>query len=336
MNRVSHSRMVVYLDRNEAHFFDPKQNKVFVIAFDKKICDSLQVLNISEYKKLIGKFIAKYDIKKQKVLVILKSSVYVSKTPEEILNAHEKNSTDLKLSTVEAIDFATKLLRESMPFTNVYVKMIHQQKKTVLVAINRDFFEPLLDALNELGFETTTLVPEEILPVQLLRDGFNAKTGAQLGKMVQTLEANDLLEDERKVRQFITTKATPAEKKRTWLLFLFFVFLILILIGVYWFVSEQDKKELEEKRARLKQSNVEKTIIPMDLNQTQQLLESSSSADNPMQIDELVQNSTDSAQTTEIINATRSSQLNVDLLATRSSSLNESNPTVETPPPLLE
>ncbi len=220
--------MVVYLGRQQIVLYDPQQNQVFGFEFPKEIVSDVTVLNDIEYKKLISRALAQYKIAKQKSLIILSKDVYFVKPIDE---SKTEDGAAANTPADQLVEW-----RDAAPFANVYAKLIKQQKGSVALAASRDFFEPLIDSLNELGYTVVTLVPELVV-VEDLSAGLTPQIGALLSGAVGRLDEFNFLETAEKPRQFAVTPTAPEDKKRTWLLAAVFGILLIILGIVYWYVN---------------------------------------------------------------------------------------------------
>ncbi len=220
--------MVVHLGRQQIVLYDPQQNQAFGFEFPKEIVSDVTVLNDIEYKKLISRALAQYKIAKQKSLIILSKDVYFVKPIDE--SKTEEGGV--------AISPADQLIewRDAAPFANVYAKLIKQQKGSVALAASRDFFEPLIDSLNELGYSVVTLVPELVVPADL-SGGLTPEMAAVISRDAKALDEFNFLESEEKPKQFAVAPTAPEDKKRTLLLAGVFLVLLLILGVVYWYVN---------------------------------------------------------------------------------------------------
>lgn len=220
-------RIVVYLGRQQVGLYDPQQNQVFGFEFPKEIVSDVTVLNDEEYKKLISRALAQYKIGKQKSLIVLSKDIYFTRP-----------ITDSKAETGEVKTPVDQLSewRDAAPFANVYAKLIKQPQGQLALAASRDFFEPLLHTLNELGYSVTTLVPELVVSADFSA-GLTPEIGALLSAEVSKLGEFNFLESEEKPKSFAVAPTAPEDKKRTWILAVVFGVLLLVLGLVYWYVN---------------------------------------------------------------------------------------------------
>lgn len=244
--------MVIYVRRQQLDFFVPSGKQLFSLPFSPEVVADVSILKPEEYKKAVSKCLAQHKIEKHKVLLVLAKEVCFVKP---VVIPQKTTDPTQVLTTEEQV----KQMRDSMPYGNVYARAIKFPKEQTIVAVNRDFFEPLLEILKTMAYDVTTLVPELAVDMDLTQSGLTAEIGQQLARSVDRLESFDLLENEEKPRQFITATATPEEKKRTWLLAVVFLCLLLVLGVVYWYVSDADAKE----RARRTSAPVAPTVAPV-------------------------------------------------------------------------
>lgn len=221
-------RVVLYLGRQQLGLYDPRQNQVFGFEFPKEIVSDLTVLNDEEYKKLLSRALAQYKIAKQKACIVLARDIYFTKPIDETKSQSR--------AEVKTADVQLKEWQESAPFANVYARVVKQQNQSVGLVVGRDFFEPLLNSLNELGYEVTTLIPELVAPADF-SSGLTVENGAVLSNSADKPSEYNFLESQAKAQAFTITSTTPEDKKRTWLLLVVFGVLLLLLAAVYWYVN---------------------------------------------------------------------------------------------------
>ena len=217
---------VCYFQRSRLSIYIPAHKEVATLDFPPTILADITVVDQEQFKKAITKLLAQYKVEAGPVLVVLASDVcFVQEIVQD--EAKEKKPTD------EVV----KELRLSMPFTNVFVRIIRQGKKQTVLALNREFYEPLLDVFTQQSFEVTTLIPEMILSQSLGETGLSAEIALQLTAAVDKLEEFDLLETEDKPKLITTSAQTPEDKKRTLLLASIFAVLTLLLVAVWWWTN---------------------------------------------------------------------------------------------------
>ena len=215
--------LVCYFQRSRLSVFLPDRGEVATLDFPPTILADVTVVDQEQFKKTITKLLAQYNIEPSPVLVVLgKNSCFVTEIAADDKRTNEEVMAELRMS---------------MPYTNVFVRIIHQGKKKSVLALNREFYEPLLDVFTQQNFEVTTLIPELILSQSLEETGLTPEAALELAAAVPKLEEFDLLEVVDKPKLITTTAQTPEDKKRTIILVSVFVVLILLLIGVWWWTT---------------------------------------------------------------------------------------------------
>lgn len=218
---------VCYFQRSRLSVYMPQRKEVAVLDFPPTILADITVVDQDQFRKAITKLLAQYKVDAGPVLIVLASDVCFIKEVVVEAGAEKK-----------PVDEIVRELRSSMPYTNVFARVVHQGKNEIAVALNREFYEPLLAVFREEGFDVTTLVPEFILSQPIAETGLSPEFSLQLAEMVEKLEAFDLLESQEKPKLITTSAQTPEDKRRTLLLAAVFVVLTLILVGVWWWTNQ--------------------------------------------------------------------------------------------------
>lgn len=218
---------VCYFQRSRLSVYIPVLKEVATLDFPPTILADVTVVDQEQFRKAITKLLAQYKVDPGPVLVVLAADVcFVQEVAPE--DTKDKKPDEEILTE----------LRSSMPFSNVFARIIRMGKRQLAVALNREFYEPLLAIFREEGFEVTTLIPESILDQPVATTGLTPELAVQLALTVDKLEAYDLLEAHAKPQLISTGVQTPAEKKRTVVLVGVFMFLMLVLVGVWWWVHK--------------------------------------------------------------------------------------------------
>lgn len=221
--------LIGYFQRSRFSLYMPGSNQVAALDFPPTIVADLTVVDTDQFRKAITKLLAQYKLEPGPVLIVLATDVcFVQEIPAEVKKG-EPTPQDI-----------VKDLRSSMPFANVFARQLQLGKRQLAIGLNREFYEPLLAAFHEEGFEVTTLIPEIVLTTPLATTGLTPELAAGLTAAVDKLEAFDLLESAEKPKMITTTAQTPEDKKRTLLLVGVFAFLTLLLIGVWWWTNSAE------------------------------------------------------------------------------------------------
>lgn len=225
-SKKKHPHIVCYFQRSRLSVYIPSRNEVAALDFPPTILADITVVDQDQFRKAITKLLAQYKVEESPVLVVLATDVCFMQEIE----ANEKKEE-------KPVSEVVKELRSSMPYANVFARSLQYGKHQVAIALNREFYEPLLAVFRDEGFEVTTLVPELVLGQSLTESGLTPEIAVQLTAAIDKLDAFDLLKSEEKPKIITATAQTPEDKKRTLLLVGVFVVLVLILVGVWWWVN---------------------------------------------------------------------------------------------------
>lgn len=225
--KKKHQHAVCFFQRSRLSLYIPARKEVAALDFPPTILNDVTVIDQDQFTKAVTKLLAQYKVDPGPVLIVLASDVCFTQEVEMIDAKTKQSATEV-----------VKALRTSMPYTNVFARVIHQGKREIAVALNREFYEPLLAVFRDEKFDVTTLVPEFILSTPIAETGLTPEIAVQLGLMVDKLESFDLLESQEKARMITTSAQTPEDKKRTLMLVGVFTVLTLILVAVWWWTNQ--------------------------------------------------------------------------------------------------
>ena len=227
LSKKKHPYTVCFFQRSRLSIYIPARKEVAALDFPPTILADVTVIDQEQFKKAVTKLLAQYKADAGPVLIVLATDVCFVHEIEVDAKKEKKPNAEI-----------LNELRSSMPYTNVFARVIHQGKRELAVALNREFYEPLLAVLREEGFDVTTLIPEFILSTPIAETGLTPELAVQLAAMVDKLESFDLLESQEKARMITTSAQTPEDKKRTLMLVGVFTLLTLILVAVWWWTNQ--------------------------------------------------------------------------------------------------
>lgn len=230
LSKKNKAYTVCYFQRSRLSVYIPARKEVATLDFPPTILMDITVIDQEQFQKAITKLLAQYKVDEGPVLIVLATDVCFIKEIVDEPNTEKK-----------PVEEKVRELRSSMPYSNVFARVISHGKNQVAVALNREFYEPLLAVFRAEGFDVTTLVPEFVLPQPLMETGLTPELGLQLAGMVDKLETFDLLESQDKPKLITTTAQTPEVKRRTLLLTVVFILLTLVLVGVWWWTNRSAK-----------------------------------------------------------------------------------------------
>lgn len=215
--------VILYLSRAQLQVHTAGMKQVVTLLFSPAMVQDLAIINTQELRRYITKLIVQSKIKESPVLMVISNDSSFQK----IIDPASKVSPDVVLDEI----------RGSMPFTNVYARLVRSGKQSLVLALNREWYEPFLEIFKDLKFDVTTVVPECSLGAALT-NGLTPELALALADDAGRLEAFDLLETQETTSPFMTTTVkTDKERRRLLLLAGVFSSLLLILAAVWYFVN---------------------------------------------------------------------------------------------------
>ena len=219
-------RAVVYIDRNSLYYYGGNIGKPISLAIPDTILQDIEVIDDVAFKKLLFQFLKKYAIKPALIMVCFSSQSYFKKELEP-----QKEAPDIPTLLS---DFA-----EIVPFDHVLTKIFTYQKKSAVIALNRDVAYLIRDSVELFGFKVEGIIPTYILLGESAQP-FSLQLAQLIIKHFSSLQAIGFPVHE--IESTITelndnefSGADTPEKKANHLYVMIGVFAVLILILIYMF-----------------------------------------------------------------------------------------------------
>ncbi len=243
-------RAVVYIDRNSLYYYGGNIGKPISLAIPDTILQDIEVIDDVAFKKLLLQFLKKYAIKPALIMVCFSSQSYFKKELEP-----QKEAPDMPILLS---DFA-----EIVPFDHVLTKIFTYQKKSAVIALNRDVAYLIRDSLEPFGFKVEGIIPTYILLGESSQP-FSLQLAQLIIKHFSSLQAIGFPVHE--IESTVTepndnefSGADTPEKKNNNVYVMIGVFAVLILILIYMFFfykktpaptqQQQQQQQQEEERS---------------------------------------------------------------------------------------
>jgi len=183
MSKTAHPKIppptVVDLDRDKLVFCDNQSGTTIVFPYPAGVFKDMEVANREELSAQLKNFIAARKLAPTNLVFVLSPSVYFAK--------------DLPhLSPEERTNQSTKFL-DMVPFSSVSSKLFHIGNDYKIVAINRDFYEAIRRAFEDLGFSVQAVVPNFVLGTLGVKDNFDMEACRVILKRMDYVLENSFL-----------------------------------------------------------------------------------------------------------------------------------------------
>lgn len=233
------NRLLIFIHKNKIFFCRAHQDQSFELQFTTDIVKNLEVINTYKLDKAFNKVIGESGLKSAEVVIILNKNTYFRKTLEEnIKDPLEQKETVEKFSDL-------------IPFDDIFIKQFKFKKKIEVIAINRDFYEPILDSLKKLNLKVVMILPDLVVSDIIGEENCTTKEGLALLSSTKKFANYNLMAVKQKktILKIEKNAPPPEERKRLIILGIIFGLLIIILIFALFFNynrAKQDKKMINQ------------------------------------------------------------------------------------------
>ena len=227
-----------YRKRNSLVIYDGKNtDSVATIEIPKDVEKNEEILNLSKFQNLVSDQVKSLVTKGQKVIILLADEVIFQKTIP---------STDSRPQDQQIQSFL-----EDVPFDPGKIAQIQlaTQDGLLLAATNRDLYEPIVGCIDQVGAETSA-----VLPAQLFGGGEavsqelfeNIKKNSQLVKKgnllnLQAKEEKAQVKSQEKAEPKVDIKkeAPANNQKQTKLLIAAIALIVIGIVAIAYYVTTQ-------------------------------------------------------------------------------------------------
>ncbi|MCB9812977.1 MAG: LytR C-terminal domain-containing protein [Pseudomonadales bacterium] len=227
MNKSSHQ--IIFIYKNKLFFCHPEKKESLEFPLSSDIIKDLTIIDEAKLKKSLESFLSKTQITDNETLIILNKNTYFRTTIE----SPELNPENNKVIIDQFSDL--------VPFDDIFVKQFNLHKKLEVVAINREFYEPILSVLQKLKFNITMILPDLVVKDYIGEASCTPEENSALLKVLNKLGQYDLLGSGHILLSKTKIDLAPikAENKRLYILVGLFAILIIMLVGVIIFNSNR-------------------------------------------------------------------------------------------------
>ncbi|MDQ5951175.1 MAG: hypothetical protein QG639_452 [Patescibacteria group bacterium] len=257
-DKKSAESVVVLLQRTQLSLFRSSSGKILNLPFDPTIVQDLEVLNEDVFCKQLSVFLQQQKLQKASIILLLDSSIYFSQKVEPVnpdMELKAKLETDAKnialeekvdkVSLTSELENKKKIFAQSVPFANVFSSLIVIGKEKFFVALNRDFYEPVVKIFSEKDLRVVSILPLAVVSPLFGTSGFTPEAATAVIKSVDKLRTHDLLGNSIKTDAPIVSTALPSDpsdKKRLVLMSVLFLVLIGVLVAVILWSRQRDQQ----------------------------------------------------------------------------------------------
>lgn len=246
--------IVIFLHNASVTFIAPELELLQVFPLNTDTVAYQNVINKNLLHDQLTNFISQIGLQPGNCVLIFDQSVYFLKETEVTTapqteqkpNENQKNPTKKNESkTLQQTDAFVEQIKNLAPYENAFVKDIIIGSTHYTIVVNRNFYEPVLSTLTELGFFVSTLIPSIVIQDLIEGQQFSLELGSTiLNSGSAAFKKHNFLSFQSQNQQ--TSQLISHEKPETKkIVALITIFLLLIGILVYMVINMDTGEELE-------------------------------------------------------------------------------------------
>lgn len=216
----AHACVCVY--RQSLVFYSPEISDLVKINLTSETVLDLEVINKPALERIINNWVRQTQFTPKTLVVLFVSDTYFHKDLKQIPNS---------IQDPEVVEFV-----ESVPFSNVITKIFPLQDGAKIIAMNREFLQPLVSALESAGFIILAVSPSFATGITK-ENPFSKETAKPALKNIDIFTTYNFLEKEEVEQKMESDKAFFSIRfdKKLISMIALFVLLVAILIGLIVF-----------------------------------------------------------------------------------------------------
>lgn len=258
MKKEKKRHQIIFIYRDRIFFCDPTLQKSLEYKMGNDIIRDLEIVDQVGLEKALKKFLLEFLTEDNETLIILNKNTYFRKSIDnpQITATEKKTIID---------DFS-----DLVPFDDIFVKQFTLKKQIEILAINREFYEPILNTLQKLNFNITMILPELVVEDVVGEASCTPQENDALLKVIGKLGAYDLLGAGHKLVTKYNAEIEPIKErnKRLMVLVGVFGFLIILLVGAIIFNSTRTYDDPQPESLLLDDEVVTAVIKPPESSPT--------------------------------------------------------------------
>jgi hypothetical protein len=259
--------VLLLLQRAQLSIFRASTGKITNLPLPTSVVQDLEIKDEAAFTSAIKSFVSSQKINQGEVVILLDSSVYfsqqidkpsksegkqkaVSNTTTSSSAESAKTSNDL-VAEESAGEEQRKLFVQSMPFADVFSRIITVGKTQTIIAMNRDLYEPIVKVLNDSKLTVTHIYPIVVLVDLFDSEGFTPAVATRLLENREKYKIHNFLQPTHMHQDEMITTVLPTEngdKKRVLILVIFFVVLLGVFGGVWWWAQKSNTSAGQPRR----------------------------------------------------------------------------------------
>lgn len=223
------SKTIIYLDRQKIIFGISQPPTPITLEIPSTIAFDIEIIDPEAFENLLTTCLEQNKIRPQDIIIVLSSSVYYEKNIAPVNDAKQrKDQIDTFLTTV--------------PFKNLFSKDYLLDNQLKLIALNKDFYEPIIRFFEKNHFNVIAIIPLFVLDkLKLSLVGYTPKEVNDIYKSKSLLPFSLISAQDIDKSLAVSIRKPIENKTRIIVLFAIFSLLFTVLL-VFLYIRSQPAK----------------------------------------------------------------------------------------------
>ena len=243
-------KLVVYLDRQRLIVIRASSEKGLVLEIPASVVFDIEVVDYDSLNYILANFVEQNKIEPADVILVLAQAVYYEK--------------EISASTPEEQKSNTEAFLKDIPYKNLLSKEYPAGAKKRLVAVNKNFYEPIVMFLEKNDFNVLSIIPYFCLEINKLQlTEFSGKEAKEVISKYKILEPLSLATTQEIDKSVATVSYQPKEKSpRTLALIIGFCLLFVILLVLLYFRAQSMKRPVVKSNVTAELTPTKTAVAP--------------------------------------------------------------------------
>ncbi len=259
---------LVYLERTGVTIYSPTLSDVAKFSFPEAMVRDLEIIDLKSLNTELANFLTQLALPVGDASLIVAQSCYftqeivsepaVSKAEQEMIThasvPNQIEANPVKSPSNQALEEAQRQdFVKAIPFADVFSSVITVNKHRYIIALNREFYDPIVKVLDAHHLKVIRIVPDLVAP-EISQEGLNYTIGASILTAVSKNTESNLITATPSLEianlQVAPAKGSP-ERKRIIAMGGGFCVLILIFVVLFYRMHAENQAD-KAKRAAAK------------------------------------------------------------------------------------
>ncbi len=206
---------VFFINRTRLSLYTAEKSEVVDLPLSEEIARDLEIVSQPSLERVLNNWLEQLKITPQQAIVVLDDSIYFSKKIAQA-NGVSAEVREQFLSIV--------------PFNKVRTKTFPIQEGAFILAVNKNFIEPLTSALEKVGFIVVSISPAIIFGINFSQKPFDKEVAELMLSKLDLIQQYSLLTKEEVEAKIVEPEPFFSVKLNKKVILLLVVFIVLGVI----------------------------------------------------------------------------------------------------------